>query len=68
MRREYRHLRGLMSEAELLIYAACARREPLRLPPMQAMRLNRLMDGIEGEKTGKAAAWRVNRSAYAKTG
>ena len=55
--------RALLSDEELILYASCEKREPLRLPPLQAQRLNRLLDELEAEAAGGSDAWRVDRSA-----
>lgn len=54
----------MLTDDELLIYVMVGNREPLRLNSLQSIRLHRLLDGIEREKAGLAAGWRVNREAY----
>lgn len=62
---EAERYRATLGDAELLLYAAVRSREPLRLPAAQAARLHRLLDAVGRERAGTAAAWRVDRSAYA---
>lgn len=59
--------RAMLSDEELILYASCEKKLPLRLPPMQAQRLNRLLDELDAEAAAGSGAWRVDRSAYRRT-
>jgi hypothetical protein len=61
--------REILSPDELLIYASAGSTEPLRLSPVQLLRLQLLIDDLAAEATGTGSAWRVNRTEYrAKAG
>lgn len=53
-------LRRMLDGDELFRYATIIQRQPLRLSPVQNMRLNRLLDQFENEKPFSRRKRKVN--------